>query len=208
VPETIEQYYARVVHAAGEDGRILIESGGIASWDIFPFEAEGLRLKPIAPLSEAEEARAGEDPADCYCAAAGSPRDLVWSDDHWQVRALARSGAPLVMMLAPTAHYDFTSLPADLAGELGRLMVALGAAIETLPSVARVHISKWGDGGAHAHVFFFARPTRMPQLRGTCLALWDDFLPAVPADVVDDNARAVVERLVATYGGTAVDLAS
>jgi hypothetical protein len=46
----------------------------------------------------------------------------------------------------------------------------------------------------------------MPQLRGTCLALWDDFLPAVPADVVDDNARAVVERLVATYGGTAVDM--
>jgi diadenosine tetraphosphate (Ap4A) HIT family hydrolase len=207
VPETIEQYYARVVQAAGADGRIRIESGDIASWDIFPFEGEGLRLKSIAPLSEAEEARAGEDPADCYCAAGGSPKDLVWSDDHWQVRALARSGAPLVMMLAPRAHYDFTSLPADLAGELGRLMVALGAAIETLPSVARVHISKWGDGGAHAHVFFFGRPTRMPQLRGTCLALWDDFLPAVPADVVDDNARAVVERLVATYGGTAVGMA-
>jgi diadenosine tetraphosphate (Ap4A) HIT family hydrolase len=207
VPETIEQYYARVVQAAGEDGRISIESSDIASWDIFPFEAEGLSLKPIAPLSEAEEARPGEDPADCYCAAGGSPKDLVWSDDHWQVRALGRSGAPLVMMLAPIRHYDFTSLPADLAGELGRLMVALGAAIETLPSVARVHISKWGDGGAHAHVFFFARPTRMPQLRGTCLALWDDFLPAVPADVLDDNARAVVERLVATYGGTATRLA-
>ncbi len=207
MPETIEQYYARVVQAADEDGRIAIESGDIASWDIFPFEAEGLRLKRIAPLSEAEEARPGEDPADCYCAAGGSPKELLWSDDHWQVRALGRSGAPLVMMLAPIPHYDFTSLPADLAGELGRLMVALGAAIETLPSVARVHISKWGDGGAHAHVFFFARPTRMPQLRGTCLALWDDFLPAVPADVVDDNARAVVERLVATYGGTATRLA-
>ncbi|MDX6318714.1 MAG: hypothetical protein QOD35_2114 [Nocardioidaceae bacterium] len=207
MPETIEQYYARVVQAAGEDGRIPIESGDIASWDIFPFEADGLRLKPIAPLSEAEEARPGEDPADCYCAAGGSPKDLVWSDEHWQIRALARSGAPLVMMLAPIRHYDFTSLPSDLAGELGRLMVALGAAIETLPSVARVHISKWGDGGAHAHVFFFGRPTRMPQLRGTCLALWDDFLPAVPADVVHDNARAVVERLVATYGGTAVERA-
>jgi hypothetical protein len=84
------------------------------------------------------------------------------------------------MLLAPISHYDFTSLPADLAGELGRLMVALGAAIETLPSVARVHISKWGDGGAHAHVFLFARPTRMPQLRGTCLALWDGFVPPFP----------------------------
>jgi hypothetical protein len=206
VPESIDQYYARVVQAAGEDGRIPIEAGDIASWDIFPFEAEGLRLKPIAPLSETEEARAGEDPTECYCSAGGPPKGLVWSDDHWRVSVFQHSGAPLVMMLAPIRHYDFTSLPADLAGELGRLMVALGAAIETLPSVARVHISKWGDGGAHAHLFFFARPTRMPQLRGTCLALWDDFLPAVPAEVLDDNARAVVERLVATYGGIAAAL--
>jgi hypothetical protein len=97
----IDQYYERVMQAVAADGRLPVDVGGIASWDIFPFEAEGLRLKPIAPLSEAEEARAGEDPADCYCAAGGSPRDLVWSDDHWQVRALARSGAPLVMMPRP-----------------------------------------------------------------------------------------------------------
>jgi hypothetical protein len=207
VPETIEQYYARVERAAAADGRIPIDAGEIPSWDIFPFEGEGLRLKPIAPLSQAEEPRAGENPAECYCAAGDVPKGLVWSDDHWQLRVFPGSGAPLVMMLAPIPHHDFTSLPPDLAGELGRLMVALGAAIETLPSVARVHISKWGDGGAHAHVFFFARPTKMPQLRGTCLALWDDFLPAVPDDVLYDNAHAVVERLVATYGGSAVGMA-
>jgi hypothetical protein len=85
---------------------------------------------------------------------------------------------------------------------MGQLMVALGSAIESVPSVARVHLSKWGDGGAHLHVFFYARPTRMPQLRGTCLALWDDFLPPVPPDVVRDNARAVVDELVRAYGGT------
>jgi diadenosine tetraphosphate (Ap4A) HIT family hydrolase len=205
VPETIEQYYARVVQATGADGRIPVNAGGIPSWDIFPFEADGLQLKPIAPLSETEAPRAGEDPAECYCAAGEAPKGLVWSDEHWQVRLLPSSGAPLVMLLAPIRHYEFTQLPPDLAGELGRLMVALGAAIETLSSVARVHISKWGDGGAHAHLFFFARPTRMPQLRGTCLALWDDFLPALPEHVREDNARAVIERLVATYGGAAVD---
>ncbi len=88
---------------------------------------------------------------------------------------------------------------------MGRLMVALGAAIESLPSVARVHVSKWGDGGAHLHLFFFARPTRMPQLRGTCLALWDDFLPPVPDDVRRENARAVVSELVRRYGGQALE---
>jgi hypothetical protein len=204
VPEAIEEYYARVVQAAGPDGRIPVNAGEIPNWDIFPFEAEGLRLKPIAPLSAAEAQRAGEDPESCYCATGGAPNGLVWSDDHWQIVALSASGAPLVLMLSPIPHFDFTHLPTDLAGEVGRLMVALGAAIETLPSVARVHISKWGDGGAHAHVFFFARPTRMPQLRGTCLALWDDLLPTVPDNVRDENALAVVKRLVATYGGTPV----
>jgi diadenosine tetraphosphate (Ap4A) HIT family hydrolase len=205
VPESIDQYYARVLRAVAPDGRLPVDAGDIPNWDIFPFEAEGLQLKPIEPLSEAEEPRAGEDPEACYCAAGASPQGLVWSDDHWQIRVLGASGAPLVMMLAPRAHYDFTDLPPDLAGEMGRLLVALGAAIETLPSVARVHISKWGDGGAHAHIFFFARPTRMPQLRGTCLALWDDFLPAVPQGVLEENTRAVIDRLVATYGGTAAD---
>jgi hypothetical protein len=208
MPESIEDYFARVAAATDEGGRISINAGEIQNWDIFPFESEGLRLKPIEPLAEIEAPRGGERPADCYCATGAAPPSLVWSDENWQVGLLEPSGAPLVMMLTPRSHHDFTSLPSDLAAEMGQLMVALGAAIETLPSVARVHMSKWGDGGAHAHVFFFARPTRMPQLRGTCLALWDDFLPALPGKVRDDNARAVVQQLVATYGGRAIGPAS
>lgn len=99
-------------------------------------------------------------------------------------------------------------MPQDRAAEMGQIMVALGAAIEALPSVARVHVSTWGDGGAHAHIFFYARPTRMPQLRGTMMAVWDDFLPRVPGDVRDANARAVIPDLVRTYGGRAVGSAA
>ncbi len=204
MPETIEDYYARVLAAADDEGRIALNTAEIPNWDIFPFEGEGLRLKPIDPLADVEEPRHGEDPADCPCARGVDPDGLVWRDDNWRVQAFDRSGSPLIMMLTPRAHHDFTTLPGELAAEMGRLMVALGAAIESLPSVARVHMSKWGDGGAHLHLFFFARPTRMPQLRGTCLALWDDFLPPVPADVLQDNARAVVEELVRTYGGQQV----
>jgi len=95
------------------------------------------------------------------------------------------------------------AIPAD-----GIPLVALGAAIEALPSVARVHVNKWGDGGAHAHIFFIARPTRMPQLRGTMMAVWDDFLPPVPVNVGDANARAVIRELVRTYGRCALGLAA
>ena len=36
------------------------------------------------------------------------------------------------------------------------------------PSVGRCHVGRYGDGGAHLHPFFFGRPARMPQLRGSC----------------------------------------
>jgi hypothetical protein len=111
-------------------------------------------------------------------------------------------------MLSPRAHHDLTTLPMDLAAEMGQIMVVLGAAIESLPSVARVHVSKWGDGGAHAHIFFYALPARMPQLRGTCMAVWDDYLPRVPGDVRDANARAVIQDLVRSYGGHALGRAA
>jgi len=205
MPETIEDYYARVMAAADDEGRLAIPADGIPYWEIFPFEAEGLRLKRIEPLATAEPPRSGEDPAQCACAQP-QPDDewALWADEHWKVRLFEESGAPLILMLSPQAHYDFTTLPKERAAEMGQIMVALGAAIEALPSVARVHVSKWGDGGAHAHIFFYARPTRMPQLRGTMLAVWDDFLPRIPGDVRDANARAVIQGLVRSYGGRAV----
>ena len=209
MPETIEDYHARVMAAADDEGRLAIPADGIPYWEIFPFEAEGLRLKQIEPLADAEEPRHGEDPEQCHCAKphdadAGSSADSeVWRDNHWRISVAERSGAPLILMLSPQAHHDFTTLPKARAAEMGQIMVALGAAIEDLPSVARVHVSKWGDGGAHAHVFFFARPIRMPQLRGTMLAVWDDFLPPIPGEVRDANASAVIQQLVRTYGGRA-----
>lgn len=207
MPETIEDYYARVMAATDEEGRLAIPADGIPYWEIFPFEADGLRLRPIEPLAEAEPPRHGEDAkacGTCHDVDAQSSVDAeVWRDDHWRISVTEPSGAPLILMLTPQAHDDFTTLPMDRAAEMGQIMVALGAAIEALPSVARVHVSKWGDGGAHAHIFFFARPTLMPQLRGTMMAVWDDFLPQIPIAVRDANARAVIQDLVRTYGGSA-----
>jgi len=209
VPESIEDYYARVRAAADDEGRLAIPAEGIPNWEIFPFELAGLRLKPVEPLAPAEPPRSGEDPTQCRCAVPRPDDDgVVWGDEHWKVRLFEESGAPLILMLSPKAHHDFTTLPMEQAAELGQIMVALGSAIEALPSVARVHVSRWGDGGAHAHIFFFARPTRMPQLRGTMMAVWDDFLPRVPAEVLEANARRVIQELVKAYGGRALGRAA
>ncbi len=46
MPETIEDYYERVEAAADDEGR-LATNAEIQAWEVFPFESEGLRLKPF-----------------------------------------------------------------------------------------------------------------------------------------------------------------
>jgi hypothetical protein len=85
--------------------------------------------------------------------------------------------------------------------ELDGLRVRVTAAIEELPSVGRCHVGRYGDGGAHAHPFFFGRPARMLHLRGSCLLDWEENLPPVPEDVRLANAGPVGRRLVERVGG-------
>jgi len=91
---------------------------------------------------------------------------------------------------------------------MGVLVVHLSRAIESLPQVGWVHVARWGDGGAHLHVFIYARPKGMLQLRGTMMAVRDDFLPPVPREVRDEDARTVIRALVGSYGGRAVGIAA
>lgn len=204
MPEGVEDYHARVEAALGPDRRLALVAAEIPNWDIFPFEAGQLRLKPLQPLAAAEEPRHGEGGRPCQCTDPFARQEgVAWEDEHWRLTALGPSGAPLVALLVPREHHDLGDLPDERAAELGRLIVHLAAAVEALPSVGRVHVSRWGDGGAHLHVFFIARPARMPQLRGTCMALWDDFLPPLPVAVRDENLAFVVDRLVRSYGGAA-----
>jgi hypothetical protein len=58
-----------------------------------------------------------------------------------------------------------------------------------------VHVNRWGDGGAHLHVWFFARPEGLLQLRGSCLPDWLDVLPPLPPEDSDAITRHVVGRL-------------
>src|SRR3954454_10335373 len=61
-PETPESFYARVQAAAGPDGRLAVAVEEMPGWDIFPFEIDSLRMKPLQPLADAEPPRAGEKP--------------------------------------------------------------------------------------------------------------------------------------------------
>ena len=105
-------------------------------------------------------------------------------------------------MLHPRDHYDMADLPDDLAAELGVLTTHIVRHVEALPHIARAHVYRIGDGGAHLHVWFFARPEGQAQLLGSWLVVWDDLLPEYPADVADADAATVADALVTSYGGS------
>lgn len=194
-----EEFYANAMRIADAEGRLPLSR--MAGWEVFPFDPDGLRVVPLEPPALPEPARAGEGGNPCGACSADEPG--VWSDENWRISVLGQSGVPLIMMLQSREHHDLPDLPDEMASQLGLLTVHLARAIESLPNIARAHVSRWGDGGAHLHVFFFARPAGFPQLRGTCMALWDDLLPPVPGAQRDQDAASVVAALTASYGGRA-----
>jgi len=198
MPLSPEEFYAHATRDADPDGHLPLPS--MTGWDTFPFERGGLRTVPLARPVTIEPLRHGEGGRECPACAPIRP--TVWSDPNWRLSALGPSGAPLVLLLESRDHVDLPDLPDDLAAELGRLTVHTARAIESLPHIARAHVSRWGDGSAHLHVFFFARPKGFSQLRGTCLAVWDDLLPPVPRSQRDADAAAVAQALATSYGGT------
>lgn len=194
-----QEFYSHAIQAADDEGRLPLSR--MTGWEVFPFEQEGLRVVPLAPPVLPEPARAGENGGDCPACA--NRREPVWSDEHWRLSHYGSSGAPLILMLETAAHHDLPDLPDNLAAEMGLLITRIARAIESLPHIARAHVSRWGDGGAHLHVFFFARPAGFSQLRGTCLAIWDDLLPAVPAVYCASDAATVAQAVAASHGGRA-----
>src|SRR4051812_26675585 len=159
-----------------------------------------MRVKPLAAPVEIEPPRSGEDAADCV--ACNTPdKAYIWVSERWRVRSLDHpTGLPAVLILESRSHLDLGDLPNMLAAELGVMTVRLERAIRSLDGVARVHVNRWGDGAAHLHLWFLARPYGRLQLQGTFLALWDDILPVISEHQWRENL-ALVAAWLAEFGG-------
>ena len=92
----------------------------------------------------------------------------------------------------------------ELLASFGEVTQRLAGAVQSLDGVARTHFSRWGDGSAHFHMHFLARPLGMMQGRGAMLAFWDDVPPPVDADLLAAHARQVAETLAARGGRSLV----
>ncbi len=193
-----DKFYEHALGAADDEGRLPLSR--MTGWDISPFEQDGLRVASLRPPVLPEPARHGEDPADC---SACTQRDEgIWFDARWRLGRVSGVGVPLVLMLYPRDHYDLADLTDELAAELGVLSTHIARHVQALPGVSRAHVYRIGDGGAHLHIWFFARPEGQAQLYGSWLVVWDDLLPEYPADPADADAALVADALVASYGGS------
>ncbi len=196
--ESAEELFARALAAADAEGRLPLPP--LDEWETFPFEGE-IRVRPLRAPAD-EPPRLGENPADCR-RCRRSEEDAIWSDERWLLTPLEKpSGLPVIVILQPREHCDLGDLPDRLAAELGPLLVRVERAVDSVGDIGRVHVGRWGDGSAHLHWWFIARPARMPQLRTSFAAIWDDILPPLPEELWRANLAAVA-RAMAADGGRA-----
>jgi diadenosine tetraphosphate (Ap4A) HIT family hydrolase len=192
-----DEFYEHAIAAADSERRLPLSR--MTEWEISPFEQDGLRVAPLRPPVLPEPPRHGEDPADCH--SCRSRDEGIWLDDRWRLTRITGVGTPLVLMLHPRDHYDLADLTDELAAELGVLTTHIARHLQALPHIARAHVYRIGDGGAHLHIWFFARPEGQAQLLGSWMVVWDDLLPEYPADAANADAAIVAAALVASYGG-------
>jgi diadenosine tetraphosphate (Ap4A) HIT family hydrolase len=157
--------------------------------------AEPLTVREPAPRVLPEPPRRGEPGGEPCAICAGSATAPLWGDDQFTLHPPVGCSLPGSLWLASRAHADsFSDLPPETAAAFGPLVARVERAVLTaLPDVGRVHLYRWGDGGAHFHVWMLPRPLGMMDAVGHFLPLWEDVLPSVP----DDEARAAVEKVVA-----------
>jgi diadenosine tetraphosphate (Ap4A) HIT family hydrolase len=190
-----DHFYDQAIAAA--DGEKRLPLSRMTGWEISPFEPHGLRVAPLRPPVLPEPARDGENSSNC--SSCRGRDEGIWLDDHWRLTRIPGVGVPLVLMLHPREHYDLVTLPDERAAELGVLTTHIARHIEALPNVARAHVYRIGDGGAHLHVWFFARPEGQAQLYGSWMVVWDDLLPEYPADIAQADAAVVADALTSSY---------
>ncbi|GAA4192839.1 hypothetical protein GCM10022219_13730 [Microbacterium oryzae] len=162
-----------------------------------------IEMLPLDEMLVPERPRGGEvDPAECSTC---RPSEFtIWADADWKVGAGfgGPTGLPFVAAIAPRRHVLLEDAPVELLTGLGPLLQRISQAVKRIPSVARCHFSRWNDGSAHLHLWAYARPAGMMQGRGAILPYWEQVMPAMPRELMDEYV-GIVAHALAEGGGAA-----
>jgi diadenosine tetraphosphate (Ap4A) HIT family hydrolase len=158
-------------------------------------------LDPVVPREPGERVipeppRRGEVGGPPCAICSGETTEALCSDDSWTLHAPVGGSLPGSVWLASRVHVDsFADLPEPLAAEFGGVVARAERGILALGDVGRVHLYRWGDGGAHFHVWLLPRPLGMLEASGMMLPLWEDALPNVPDEELAAAARQVAAAM-------------
>jgi diadenosine tetraphosphate (Ap4A) HIT family hydrolase len=156
-----------------------------------PFE-EPLTVRTLGPRVMPEPLRPGDQGGPpCRICTEHAANPGIWSDDDWVLRTAGSTSLPGAVWLTPRAHHDsFADLPDRLGRAFGPLAGRIERAVLGLGDIARVHVYRYGDGGAHLHVWFVPRPLGMLEAQREMLMLWEDQLaPASAAEIAEAGRR-------------------
>lgn len=143
---------------------------------LFPISGAELRVKTRLPRADADPPRSGE-PGGAACGSCAAPdAEYLWANERWRIRAGVRSSVKQVF-LETRSHVDMCDMPPTEAAELGPMLQRVEKAMLAAGDVGRVHVHRWGDGGAHFHLWLYGRPLGDPQMLGFGLVLWAMLLP-------------------------------
>ena len=189
-----DDFYAHALAATDEEDRLPLSR--MTGWEIAPFDQDGLKVAPLRPPVVPEPPRHGEDPADCRSCARRD--EGIWFDDHWRLTRIGGVGVPLVLMLHRATTTTWPTCPTTSPPSSACSALTSAVTSRRCRTSRAAHVYRVGDGGAHLHIWFFARPHGQAQLYGSWLPVWDDLLPEYPADLAQADAEAVVRALVAS----------
>lgn len=177
----------------------------VANWPIFPFEGD-IKVRKVFPFAPQEHVRSG-DPGGPPCACTGegdyTPSAPIWQNDRWQVRPLSFGGerAPFpAYMLETVEHMDFDDFDEEMAADMGVMTLRLDRAMHAANDLGRVHVNRWGDGGAHYHLWFLGRPRGAGQLSGFALPWWGFILPSRSEEAQAASDQSIATSLAAACG--------
>jgi diadenosine tetraphosphate (Ap4A) HIT family hydrolase len=155
---------------------------------------EPLEPRPLSKPVIPEPPRRGEPGGPPCGACDGSTTTAVWSDDLWTLHPPVGGSMPGSLWMASREHVDsFKDLSPQAQAAFGVVVARVEKALLSVGDFARVHLYRWGDGGAHFHVWFMPRPLGMLEATGMMLPLWEDVLP----NVEDEELRLFAEKVAA-----------
>jgi diadenosine tetraphosphate (Ap4A) HIT family hydrolase len=159
--------------------------------------AEPLTIRELSAPTIPEPARRGEEGGPPCGICGGAAASAVWGDDLWTIHPPVGGSMPGTVWMASREHADsFSDLSEQAAQNFGVMVARVERAILGLGGLARVHLYRWGDGGAHFHVWFLPRPLGMVDASGMMLPLWEDVLP----NVSDEELGEAAEKVAAALG--------